>query len=312
MASSAVCAARPLPLVFGPPLTRSSPSGHARVPLFPRLCSRARRYSPTPRALARRRPPDRPTDQYTDLPIYRSTDPPSRVGLRVLLPGGFSSIRWFGRGPHENYPDRKASAVVGRHASSVSEQLTPYVRPGECGGRTDVRWLELSRPLRRRAVGAAGPPSPAPSSSPPSGPAGAWEPAILFAVPATAAATAAAAASSGPREVDGAGGVECEREAGGADEQRRSSPLFSFSALPYLAEDLAGVMHPEELLPRPFTAVNLDHRLMGVGGDDSWSACVHDEYLVRPGRFGFSFALSPFWRRGGSSISGSAGDEGGS
>ncbi|CAN0438916.1 unnamed protein product, partial [Hapterophycus canaliculatus] len=217
-----------------------------------------------------------------------------RVGLRLLLPGSFSSIRWFGRGPHENYPDRKASALVARHAAPVSEQLTPYIRPGECGGKTDVRWLEISRPRRRPvsapatpgADGADGVDGVASAVLPLSSPAAAREPAVLFAVPASASG------GSGP-----AGAGDGEGEGGDADEQRPTSPsLFSFSALPHLAEDLAGVMHPEQLSPRPVTAVSLDHRLMGIGGDDSWSACVHDEFLVRPGRFRFSLAVSPFWR----------------
>lgn len=77
-----------------------------------------------------------------------------RVGLRVLLPGSFSNLRWFGRGPHENYPDRKASAAVGQYTSNVSEQATPYIRPGECGAKVDVRWLELSRPATPAAAAA--------------------------------------------------------------------------------------------------------------------------------------------------------------
>lgn len=87
----------------------------------------------------------------------------------------------------------------------------------------------------------------------------------------------------------GAGGAIAKAAAAG-------SPLFCFSALRHLAEDLAGVMHPEELDARELTAVSLDHRLMGSGGDDSWSACVHDEFLIRPGRFEFSFAVAPYWR----------------
>lgn len=219
-------------------------------------------------------------------------DNADRVGLRVLLPGGFSSIRWFGRGPHENYPDRKASTVVSRHTSSVSEELTPYIRPGECGGKADVRWLEVSRPSQPRASASA--PSVAVTSGgvssgtavlPPSSAsdaAAAREPAILFAVPGPARAESSEGDDDGSEE---------------QHQQPESSSLFAFSALPHLAEDLAKVMHPEQLLPRPFTAVNLDHRIMGIGGDDSWSACVHDEFLVRPGRFRFSFALAPFWRR---------------
>ncbi|CAN0515701.1 unnamed protein product [Ectocarpus sp. 12 AP-2014] len=214
-----------------------------------------------------------------------------RVGLRVLLPGSFSSIRWFGRGPHENYPDRKASTVVTRHASSVAEQLTPYIRPGECGGKADVRWLEVSRPAQNRVPAAAaagtGGVSDAAAAAAPASSSAVGEPAVLFAVPATTATES---------------GEEGDADASGQQQQQQqqadlSPSLFSFSALPHLAEDLAGAMHPEQLPPRPVTAVSLDHRIMGVGGDDSWSACVHDEYLVRPGRFRFSFALAPFWRR---------------
>lgn len=77
---------------------------------------------------------------------------------------------------------------------------------------------------------------------------------------------------------------------------------FAFSALPHLAEDLTEQMHPESLAPRPLTVVSLDHRLMGAGGDDSWSACVHDEFLIMPGQFKFGFAVAPYWRAGGGAV----------
>jgi beta-galactosidase len=67
-----------------------------------------------------------------------------RIGLELLLPAQFNRLTWFGRGPHENYFDRKRSAAVGLYRSSVAEQLTPYVYPGECGGKEDVRWLALT------------------------------------------------------------------------------------------------------------------------------------------------------------------------
>jgi beta-galactosidase len=70
------------------------------------------------------------------------TDLP-RVGIRMDLVPGFDSLTWFGRGPWENYPDRKASALVGRHACTVAETYVPYIMPQEHGHRTDVRWLTL-------------------------------------------------------------------------------------------------------------------------------------------------------------------------
>jgi len=67
-----------------------------------------------------------------------------RVGLELNLPGGLETLTWFGRGPHENYSDRKIGAAVGHYQSTVTDQFTPYVYPGECGGKEDARWLALT------------------------------------------------------------------------------------------------------------------------------------------------------------------------
>jgi beta-galactosidase len=69
-----------------------------------------------------------------------------RVGMALTLPGDLETLTWFGRGPHENYVDRKQGAAVGRYHSTVHEQFTPYVYPSECGGKEDVRWLALADP----------------------------------------------------------------------------------------------------------------------------------------------------------------------
>jgi beta-galactosidase len=66
-----------------------------------------------------------------------------RVGVELNLPGTLESLTWYGRGPQENYCDRKLGAAVGIYQSTVSEQFTPYVYPGECGGKEDTRWLAL-------------------------------------------------------------------------------------------------------------------------------------------------------------------------
>jgi beta-galactosidase len=62
----------------------------------------------------------------------------------MSLPGDFSQVEWFGRGPHESYWDRKTSAAVGHYSGSVWDQTFPYVRPQETGNKTDVRWMALS------------------------------------------------------------------------------------------------------------------------------------------------------------------------
>ena len=67
-----------------------------------------------------------------------------RIGLNLVLPAALESLTWFGRGPWENYSDRKASTLVGRYQSTVTEQYVPYVMPQENGHKTDVRWLTLT------------------------------------------------------------------------------------------------------------------------------------------------------------------------
>lgn len=66
-----------------------------------------------------------------------------RIGVRFVLTPGLERVRWFGRGPWENYVDRKESACVGTYRSTVTGMLEAYLCPGECGGREEVRWLEL-------------------------------------------------------------------------------------------------------------------------------------------------------------------------
>ena len=67
----------------------------------------------------------------------------ARVGTVIEVAAGPESLRWFGTGPHETYPDRKRSGLVGRWESTVADQYVPYIRPQENGGHADVRWLEL-------------------------------------------------------------------------------------------------------------------------------------------------------------------------
>jgi beta-galactosidase len=67
-----------------------------------------------------------------------------RLGVRMRLPRRYDRVTWYGRGPHENYPDRKQSADLGIYRSTVAEQYVPYVDPQDCGNKEDVRWLALT------------------------------------------------------------------------------------------------------------------------------------------------------------------------
>lgn len=68
-----------------------------------------------------------------------------RFGMQWLLPKTMNQIEWYGRGPHENYIDRKSSAFLGRYQSSVAALHHPYIRPQENGYRTDVRSVKLTQ-----------------------------------------------------------------------------------------------------------------------------------------------------------------------
>ena len=66
-----------------------------------------------------------------------------RLGLRMMLDRGLENVEWYGRGPHENYSDRKESAAFGQYRRSVTQMEEPYERPQGMGNREDVRWVKV-------------------------------------------------------------------------------------------------------------------------------------------------------------------------
>lgn len=66
-----------------------------------------------------------------------------RFGMRMILTKEYDRMSWLGRGPHENYADRKMSAAIGVYQSSVWEQYHPYVRAQETANKCDTRWFSL-------------------------------------------------------------------------------------------------------------------------------------------------------------------------
>jgi beta-galactosidase len=68
----------------------------------------------------------------------------ARLALQASLSPQLENISWYGRGPMENYPDRKAAAHVGIYTSTVTDMAENYVRAQSMGERTDTRWLCLT------------------------------------------------------------------------------------------------------------------------------------------------------------------------
>ncbi|KAI4332992.1 hypothetical protein L6164_017850 [Bauhinia variegata] len=155
--------------------------------------------------------------------------PLPRVGVEFNLKKSLDQVQWYGRGPFECYPDRKAAAQVGVYEQKVGDMHVPYIVPGESSGRTDVRWVTF-------------------------------------------------------RDKNGFG-LYASRYG--------SSPPMQMSASYYSTSELYRAAHNEELVEGDSIEVHLDHKHMGLGGDDSWSPCVHNQYLLPPVPYSFSIRFSP-------------------
>jgi beta-galactosidase len=151
-----------------------------------------------------------------------------RVGLSMEVAQDLEQIQYFGRGPHENYPDRKSSAQYGVWSTTPSEMGYNYIVPSENGSRSDCRWVSFR--TRRCDAG-------------------------LLVV------------------------------AEGKDS-------FGCSALHHTAMEQEHATHTHNLDVRQDghhpIHVNIDHQLMGVGGDVSWFPCVYPQFLVKPRPYKYS------------------------
>ena len=147
-----------------------------------------------------------------------------KLGITFKIPEEFSYLKWYGRGPHESYSDRKHGAFLGVYDGQVSDQYFPYIRPQENGNKTDVRWATLSNKTNSGI--------------------------IIFGL-----------------------------------------PRFNLSTHHYTLENLTNATHTYMVKEEGPITVNIDHKIMGLGGDDSWNPRTHEEYLVKPGLYHFSYIL---------------------
>lgn len=154
-----------------------------------------------------------------------------RFGMQVELLESFTKVAWLGRGPHENYIDRKWSADVDLYSGNVEDQFFRYVRPQETGNKTDVRWMALTN---NNGVG------------------------IM---------------------------------AQGASFLEMSSWPFKSTALDWVSRSQA---HGNEIKTGGVVTLNIDHKQMGVGGDNSWGAKPHKPYMIEPIKRSYTFRLRVF------------------
>lgn len=67
-----------------------------------------------------------------------------KIGFRLEMPAGMEQFEWFGRGPWDNYRDRKEACLPGIYKSTVKDQYEEYVKPQEHGTKQEVRWMALT------------------------------------------------------------------------------------------------------------------------------------------------------------------------
>jgi len=152
-----------------------------------------------------------------------------RMGMHLQLPESFEQVSWFGRGPLENYEDRKYAAHVGLYSSDVESLNYAYIRPQETGYRTDVRWLAVDN---GKGLG------------------------LLV----------------------------------------TGNPLFCFSASHFSRDDFENGFekeqkHTTDIKKNPWTSLNIDYKQMGVGGDNSWGALPHPQYMLPARRYSYTVRI---------------------
>jgi beta-galactosidase len=80
----------------------------------------------------------------TFTPVRATLPDPIRVGLSFRTPPTLNRVRWYGRGPHETYADRKTGGLIAEWQGALANQYHGYARPQESGTKQDVRWIALT------------------------------------------------------------------------------------------------------------------------------------------------------------------------
>ncbi|MFT6935927.1 MAG: beta-galactosidase [Saprospiraceae bacterium] len=187
------------------------------------------------------------TDYKGDLP---------RIGMRMQLPKQYSEMTYFGRGPWENYQDRKHSAFVDLYNSTVSEQYVPYIRPSENGYKTEVRWISL---MNKKGSG------------------------LMVVSEDTKNGLGIGALHMPNEDFDTTPGLNY----GGSttvDEK------YQIDEIP----EVNSAKHTTDIKEQDLVQLNIDLVQRGVGGDDSWYAKPQEKYLVNGAiEHNYSFYLIP-------------------
>ena len=181
-----------------------------------------------------------------------------RIGMRFRIPAAMENISYFGRGPEENYIDRKAGTTVGLYNTTATDMYYPYVRPQENGHHIDTRWIEFSSKGKSLKIVA--------------------DSLIGFnALRNSVEDFDSEEAVNRPRQWNNYSQKEIEER----DELKAKNVLRRQT-------------HINDITPKDFVEVCIDYRQQGVGGYDSWGSWPEKWALINPGQnYKWGFTIIP-------------------
>jgi len=165
-----------------------------------------------------------------------------RMGVNMVIPVEYDNVEYFGRGPYENYIDRKTASFVDVYKVKVKDFYEPYIRPQENGNRTEVRWVKLTNDKGNGIL------------------------------------------------------VKAMDKIGFSAHHNYNQDFEWKTPLNIHSQgDQSGVVniHTTDIKPRELVSLNIDYMQMGVGGDNTWGAPTHKEYLLNELEYQYTFYLIP-------------------
>lgn len=67
-----------------------------------------------------------------------------RLGYEMIIPQQYANFTYYGRGPIDNYPDRKTSQFIEQHKNTVAGEFVNFPKPQDMGNHEEVRWCALT------------------------------------------------------------------------------------------------------------------------------------------------------------------------
>ncbi|MFI3267883.1 MAG: glycoside hydrolase family 2 TIM barrel-domain containing protein [Rikenellaceae bacterium] len=177
-----------------------------------------------------------------------------RIGMRMRLNKSMVYTNYLGRGPFENYVDRKWSADIGEYTTHIDAMGYDYVRPQETGHRTDVRYLALGK----SRTGSSG---------------------LLI-------------TATSPFEFNA---LRNSIEDYDGNDSNRPNQYSAERGNAQRRVDLGITQtHINDIEPQDFVEVCIDHKMRGLGGDNSWGKFPYEQYQIPSTKnYSFNFTLVP-------------------